>query len=175
MSGKISPKIFDKTCSNEVNEFNCGSSPWAATINDWIRSEDALQRVRKKSTKIWLYYNDSAQLIGYGSLGITKWPIFSEEPRRPVLVLPNLGVQRKYQRQGFGKLICSHLVDEAQKLYLESRSRGKALLSLLGLLVHPENAEAIGLYKSAGFSTYEYYFQEESVRYLGMARLLNHA
>jgi ribosomal protein S18 acetylase RimI-like enzyme len=175
MSGLLSPKEFDETCLAAVERFDCGNSAWATTINHWIKSEDALQRVRKKNTKIWLYHNQSSELIGYGSLGITKWPIFSIESRKPVLILPNLGVQRGNQRQGYGKQICTHLIEESQKLYLEGRSQGKTLLPFLGLLVHPDNTDAIGLYKSVGFSTYDHYFEEDSVRYIGMAKLLDYA
>src|SRR5436305_14693726 len=100
MSSRLSAKAFDEACQSEVTNFNCGENPWALTINEWIKSDDAIQRVQKKSTKVWLYYNDADKLVGYGSLGVTKWPIFSEEPKKPVLILPNLGVQKEFQRQG---------------------------------------------------------------------------
>jgi len=157
-----------------VEHFDCGNTSWATTINQWIRSEEALKRVRKKSTKIWLYHNQASELIGYGSLGVTKWSIFSDEPKKPVLILPNLGVQKGHQRQGFGREICMHLIEESQKLYFEGKSQGKTLLPFLGLVVHPDNTDAIGLYKSAGFNTYDHYVEDDGVRYIGMAKLLDH-
>src|SRR5208282_3307919 len=131
MSNTLSPKPFVDQSVSEVQGFDCGSAEWATPISDWIKGKEALSRVRKGTTKIWLYYNEANDLVGYGSVGITKWPIFAEEPRKPVLILPSLGVQEKHQSKGYGKLICNHLISEAQKLYSEARSKGKTLLPLL--------------------------------------------
>jgi ribosomal protein S18 acetylase RimI-like enzyme len=159
----------------EVRSFDCGDAQWARTINEWITGGDAVQDMRKRGTKIWLYY-DGSELVGYGSLGATKWPIlFPEEPKKAVLILPNLGVQKVHQGKGYGKYICNHLVEQAQSTYLKRVAEGKPIAPLLGLLVHPENANAKGLYKSVGFSKYPYYHEDsdDGIRYEGMARLLD--
>jgi len=93
-----------------------------------------------------------------GLLGVTNWPIlFPEEPKKPVLILPNLGVQKQEKRKGYGTFICKHLIGEAQTLYRERVAKGKSIAPLLGLLVDPRNGDAKSLYKSVGFSEYSYF------------------
>jgi GNAT superfamily N-acetyltransferase len=159
----------------EVQSFDCGTAVWALTINDWIRSGDAISNMRTRGTKVWLYYECSI-LVGYGSLGTTTWPIlFPKEPKKPVLILPSLGVQTASQQKGFGKLICEHLIEEAQSFYRERLEKASPIAPLLGLLVHPDNHAAKSLYKSVGFSLYDYFYddKDDGIRYEGMAKLLD--
>jgi ribosomal protein S18 acetylase RimI-like enzyme len=171
----LKPFVEESLSLPEVQSFDCGDEPWAITINEWIKSGDAVTNMRKRGTKIWLYYVNYA-LVGYGSLGVTNWPIlFPEEPKKPVLILPNLGVQKQEKRKGYGTFICKHLIGEAQTLYRERVAKGKPIAPLLGLLVDPRNGDAKSLYKSVGFSEYSYshYEPDDGVRYEGMAKLLD--
>jgi ribosomal protein S18 acetylase RimI-like enzyme len=177
MSTQLSPTPFVEQSLSlpELRSFNCGDAQWARTVNEWITGGDAVRHMRKGGTKIWLYYANS-DLVGYGSLGRTNWPIlFPEEPKKAVLILPSLGVQEKHHRKGYGKYICNHLIEQAQSLYRKRVDEGKPIAPLLGLLVHPENTDAKALYKSVGFSTYPYFHDDvdDGVRYEGMAKLLD--
>jgi ribosomal protein S18 acetylase RimI-like enzyme len=175
MSGQLSPKPFVEQSISEVQDFDCGSTVWARPLNDWIKNGDATKRLRKGDTKIWLYYAE-LDLIGYGSLGVTSWPVIFPERQR-IIHLPNLAVQEKHQRKGYGKMICKHLIEEAQALYRQLKANNKPIVPIVSLLVHPENADAKGLYKSLGFANFDYFYRDpdDGVRYEGMARLLDFA
>ena len=119
----LKPFVEESLSLPEVQSFDCGDEPWAITINEWIKSGDAVTNMRKRGTKIWLYYVNYA-LVGYGSLGVTNWPIlFPEEPKKPVLILPNLGVQKQEKRKGYGTFICKHLIGEADPVSRTSCKR----------------------------------------------------
>jgi ribosomal protein S18 acetylase RimI-like enzyme len=92
-----------------------------------------------------------------------------------VLILPNLGVDERHHRKGYGRQICQHLIKEAQAHYLKCKASDQPIAPILGLLVHPMNHGAKELYRSVGFRNYEYYYVDNSddTKYEGMAVLLD--
>ncbi|GAC1473742.1 MAG: hypothetical protein NVSMB9_22920 [Isosphaeraceae bacterium] len=168
--------VFSEAHLESVSDFSCGGDSWAVPINEWIKNGDAIRALKKGKCRIWLYHNDNDEQIGYGSLGITNWPvIFRDDPKKSVLILPNLGVRHEHQKKGYGKVICGHLIHEAQKEFESNFRKGKKIAPILGLLVHPDNHGAKSLYRSMGFSSYDYFHddREDDIRYEGMAKLLD--
>jgi len=160
---------------DEVRDFDCGCEEWCAAINEWIKGGDAIRSMKKRNTKVWLYYDLEHGFVGYGSLGTSNWKaLFPADPKKRILLLPSLGVQENYQGKGYGKLICGHLIQEAQDYFQQEKARGVSIAPFLGLLVHPRNLNAKRLYKSVGFSGFEYFYvdPDDGIRYEGMGKFL---
>ena len=170
---------------NEPEDEKAGAS---LGFEAWTGSDSGFLQLRYTVTLVRVGENSRAAELMYFPIKLTTTRIPSNrvrwwficrgkrnEPKKPVLILPNLGVQKKLQRMGFGKFICKHLIEEAQILYRERVAKGKPIAPLLGLLVHPNNCDAKSLYKSVGFSEYEYFHDDldDGVRYEGMAKLLD--
>jgi hypothetical protein len=68
----------------------------------------ALQSIAKHRTKVWLYFDPDNDLVGFGSLGTTKWPNFPER----VSIIPQIGIQSRYHGQptGAGETKYSHQI-----------------------------------------------------------------
>lgn len=160
---------------------------WETEVNVWLSAdpetrEGALYRVRRKDCKVWLYFNEDTKLVGYGSLGKSKWPdagIKSPIPDLamvPISLIPSVGIQTPFQSGPSGAAygdkystqILNHLVKEARKKLGERQP-------YLGLYVHPENHRAIKCYKKYGFLDFPhpYRHQDAGVEYLSMILLLS--
>lgn len=92
------------------HDFDCGESedqPWVQAVNDWItgRSADdcAAIDIKNRRCKVFLYRNQSGELIGFGSLGKTKaeWPM-PDGPRIPVAIIPWIGLHKRYHGEPNG-------------------------------------------------------------------------
>jgi len=159
-----------------VQDFDCGEEEWCASVSEWIKNGDAIKFMRKRKTKTFLYYNSENKVVGYGSIGTSSWKaLFPEDPTKRILLLPFLGVQKSHQKKGYGKSICNHLIEEARAYFLREQARGVSIAPFLGLLVHPQNLDAKRLYRSLGFSEYEYFHvgKDDGIRYEGMGRFLS--
>src|SRR5262249_53581743 len=100
----LTPYPFDETLLPLVQDFECGSDPWAIEVSEWIKRDDvkdcAVQQVRRNRCRVWLYYGGDDALIGYGSLGSTRWVLQPEDKtqiRTAVHIIPFLGVQTAFQ------------------------------------------------------------------------------
>ena len=149
MSAGIQRIPFDETLRShaKVAAFDCGPQPWEKQIGDWLRSDDpsesAVACVRRNEN-VWLYVNDSGDLVGMGSLGIGRlaWP----KPSSKLVAassIPMLGVDAKYQGSGFGGKILSDLVATA---LLEAHIRPQ-----LVLYVHESNVRALDFCRKHNF------------------------
>jgi len=176
MSGLLSHKEFDEACLDEVKDFNCGEEAWCVSVNEWIKNGDAIKFMKKRKTKILLYYNGENEFVGYGSVGTSNWKsLFPEDPNKRIMLLPFLEVQKEHRGKGYGHFICNHLIEEAQAYFLREQARGVSIAPFLGLLVHPGNFDAKDLYRSVGFGDFGYYYvsTDDGIRYEGMGRFLN--
>jgi hypothetical protein len=142
----------------ELIQFKCGDEPWAKAATEWIIGSDVWESIRKHGTKVWLYRNVAGVVVGFGSLGITrrKWPP-PDGGYCNFLFIPMLGLDVHFHGQPpdpqfrCSHQILAHLRHEAILLLAEHRENSRNTLPLLALLVHPDNARAISLYRRFGF------------------------
>ncbi len=154
MAHELRTQPFCASLLTEVQDFSCGDEPWQDEVTQWIKSttidECATKSIAQRNTQVWLYRTADGELVGYGSLGQSKWrwppPKGAWET---ISIIPSFGVQSKYQGEPkedppearYASRIMSDLIGRAH-------AQGNRLL---GLFVHPKNARAIGFYKRIGF------------------------
>jgi hypothetical protein len=87
-----------------VQDFTCGTAPWEQEVADWIRGgPGGVFEDMNRGCEVWLYFTDADGLIGFGSLGQTrwKWPD-ADSPREPINIIPMLGVAAQFHGQPEG-------------------------------------------------------------------------
>lgn len=103
--------------------------------------------------KVWLYKNDS-EIIGFGSLGPSKWPIESETETRKISLIPWMAIDARFRAlpEGVPKLerFCSQIIDDL----VDEAIQKIATRPHIGLCVDPTNGPAIGLYRRHEFVDY---------------------
>ncbi len=154
---------FTEEHLSRVAGFECGLSQWDRDVANWIQAdpsdpEGALAQSIQFGTSVWLYESEAGEIIGYGSLGSTRWPMADATSgtiaRTEVQIVPFLGIQtpfqgkpadvpksERYSRQVFCDLI---------SIAIERRRAGTGG-RWLGLFVHPSNERAIHFYEVFGF------------------------
>ena len=150
MPHTLIPHPFTTAKHHEVESFECGGEPWEEAAANWIKGVGVSQSMAR-GTKVWLYTKSDATLVGFGSVGESRW-------RWPDLnsdfvnfsIIPQLAVHSHFQGQPvdvpkderFSSQIMTHLLNETNAhntLYV-------------GLEVHEGNVRAIRLYQSYGFA-----------------------
>ena len=68
-----------------VQDFDCGDEVWEQPLAAWIKSapnikSGALYDIAKRKLEVWLHINGANELVGYSSLGPSRW----EWPTRDV-------------------------------------------------------------------------------------------
>jgi GNAT superfamily N-acetyltransferase len=129
--------------------FRCGNEPYQKALADWIAT-DAAKAIKDK-TRVFAYVTSDKpyQVVGYGSLGKTRWQLTKEDGQQDpeekvrVQIIPALAVHEDFQGHGISYVIVNHLIQEAKLLIDVS--------PLLGLYVHEKNAAAIHVYTKVGF------------------------
>jgi ribosomal protein S18 acetylase RimI-like enzyme len=132
-------------------------SPVFAEICQWpfadpyivrLLKNDIPQRDRFGMGALWAYRNPSGEYVGFGTTDICKdYAAFTGGLAHPYI--PLLAVNPSMTGRGFGTLIVQHLISQASWL-----SRGRQDCSdVLFLDVYADNAKAIRLYVSCGFTT----------------------
>lgn len=78
--------------------FSCGDATWARHVAEWIRGSDVLDSIRR-GTKVWLFETAEREIVGFGSLGLTRWrwPPPDGTPAK-VLLIPMLGLSLPRRR-----------------------------------------------------------------------------
>ena len=162
---------FTRNDLHEVQTFECGTQPWELILADWIRGEGVVQSM-SRGTQVWLYKTPDGTLIGYGSLGKTrwKWP----EPDSPYVrfsIIPALAVKTPFQGQPANvpksERYSTQIMDDLLRRSIEHDT------DFVVLEVHNRNARAIQFYRSYGFEmssiTVEKRFDEETHLYRRMS------
>jgi len=134
----------------KVAGFDCGHESWSQYAANWIQAPagkpGAIQSIADRGTQVFLYFDeDSDQLVGFGSLGETKWPNFPDR----VTLIPQLAIQLAFhgQPQGIGETKFSHqLLDD-----LIARAITRPPRHLV-LTVDPGNDKARRLYLDFQFT-----------------------
>jgi ribosomal protein S18 acetylase RimI-like enzyme len=159
MSGLLTKVSFDKSRLPDVRAFECGDvgEPWCDDVSKWIKSDEGVlvDMIRFK-TKVWLYHDSGGQLVGYGSLGISKWewPNMAS-PRTKVHHIPYLGVDKAYHGLPEGPPEGRYSVHIIRDLIEEARSRqAPEIAPLISLFVDERNLPAIKFYRRNGFRDY---------------------
>ncbi len=150
MHATLRREEFSEEKLAEVQSFDCGSQPWHTEVSDWIKGGpsdlSALRCMKRRGTKVWLYRDCAGRLVGFGSLGKSKWSL--PDPTT-VSIIPNVAVALEFQGEPatgpkehkYCRQIMSHLIDEAK------RNR----TPYLALFVAPQNEKARRFYEKVGF------------------------
>ncbi len=192
----LSRILADEELLNRVREvgFDCREDrsrppqPWEADVNDWLLAapetrDGALYRTRRKECKAWLFFDEQVNLVGYGSLGYSKWPdpgildpTLSDLPKVRISLIPSVGIQTPFQgqpkgvppEQKYSSQIINHLISEARRKMTERQP-------YLALYVHPQNSRAIKLYERMNFRHFRqtYTDSESGTTYLSMIMKLS--
>jgi len=121
-------------------------------VEGWLRGEAAAALGR--GTRVCLYFNGVADVVGYGSLGQTRWRYpHADSPKTALVIVPAVAVRRVYwgkpdgpQGDRYSSQIMQHPIDES---FAWPGSPPE-----LGLFVHPDNLAAIKPYARYGFRPY---------------------
>ncbi len=156
----------------EVAEFDCGDRPYQMELAAWIRHEAV--RALGRGTRVWLYVNEAGELVGYGSLGQTRWKYPDpDSPKAVLVIVPAVAVRRAFwgkpegaAEDRYSSQIMRHLIAEALSW--------PGSQPALGLFVHPDNQAAIKLYERFGFRRFHHTYTDpdSGVTYLSMVRIL---
>lgn len=148
---------FTEADQSRLAGFSCGQESWARHVSEWILGSDVLHSM-KKGTRVWLFETADGEIIGFGSLGTSKWNWPPPDGSKTTIVLiPMLGFAEKFQGQPtekewrYSHQIMGHLIAEAQKLAQSARELTSDIPSWLVLMVHRENTRAIQFYQNCGF------------------------
>ena len=140
--------------------FDCGQEPWQVKQSEWIQNQGEKGvnwSIQQFGTKVWLYADERGDLVGFGSLGKSRWhwPL-ATNPRIPIGIIPAVAIQRAFwgkpegpREERYSTQILQHLIHEANR----SCEAGE-IEPLLGLFVHPDNVQAIRAYERVGFEPF---------------------
>ena len=141
----------------EVQAFDCGDDPWDLEVAEWIESRSGdnsvLEDMKQFGTEVWLYRDEDGLLVGYSSLGQTKytWPVGTKK-KETVSVIPFIGVQRGFRGEP------RDAVDRNDKYayqilddLLAYAAGIKTRFPLVALSVDDRNTRAIRFYRHRGF------------------------
>jgi len=141
---------------DDVQQFSCGDRPWETEVSDWIKDRNqpaVLNDVKRRHTLVWLYATQDDGLVGFGSLGKTKWELMPGSSRIRLWLIPMLGLDRRFQGQPndgsedrFSNQIMDHVISEARNRANTEVGQPEACEPLLGLFVHPQNTKAKHIY-----------------------------
>lgn len=139
----------------EVRTFHCGDEPWQVPLARWITgqaTEDALFWMQERGTRVWLYALPSGEVVGYGSLGVTRWALDPDSRKRSeIYILPMLALRSAFQGkpERAGSLKFSHQI--LGDLVAKAARAESPALPGVGLFVDTRNQPAISLYERFGF------------------------
>jgi ribosomal protein S18 acetylase RimI-like enzyme len=143
---------FSASLLAEVRDFHCGDQPWETEVSRWLTEsaiDDCAVKWMERGTKVWLYRAENGEIVGYGSLGSTKWRMQPNEPRQPVSIIPSFALAASFQGEP------RHLPSEeryATRIMRDLIAKADSLAPrILGLFVDKHNARAIAFYSRIGF------------------------
>src|SRR5271157_1062144 len=87
-----------------VQDFDCGAEDYQVEIAEWIKNSGAgciIDTMRDHlELKVWVYTLGDDTIVGYGSLGVTRWRLRGKVPGKkkvPVLLIANMGMRKEFQ------------------------------------------------------------------------------
>jgi ribosomal protein S18 acetylase RimI-like enzyme len=137
--------------------FSCGNEAWSRHVAEWIRGSDVLDSM-KRGTRVWLFENTGGEIVGFGSVGRTRWrwPL-PDGSYTSILLVPMLGLDARFRGQPpdaewrFARQIMSHLMSAAREMSRDAATQSGKAIDWLVLMVHRENHRAIRFYEKCGF------------------------
>jgi len=172
MPDQLRAVAFAPELLSEVAEFDCGDEPYQKELATWLQKEavSALGR----GTKVWLYINEANEIVGYGSLGQTRWKYpEADSPKSALVIIPAVAVRRSFwgkpdgrKEDRYSSQIMQHLIGEALTW--------PGSLPALGLFLHTDNQAALHLYQRFGFRVFHHSYTdpETGVTYQSLVRPL---
>jgi len=150
--------------------FSCGDSTSGRLCTEWISGSGVLDSLKRK-TKVWIYRNQTENVVGYSSVGFVKWhwPL-PDGDYTTVLYIPMIGIDRRYHGQPpekewrYSHQIMNHLISSCHRMNGERKQELKQPVEWLTLKVLPDNAGAIRLYNQFGFELIENIEQKHGLR-----------
>lgn len=157
---------FTEADQEDLVGFSCGDSMSGRLCTEWISGSGVFDSLKRK-TKVWIYRNQTDNVVGYSSVGFVKWrwPL-PDGDYTTVLYIPMVGIDQKYHGQPpekewrYSHQIMNHLISSCQQL---NRER-KHPVEWLTLKVLPDNAGAIRLYNQFDFELIENIEQNHGLR-----------
>ena len=126
--------------------FSCGEEPWARHVSEWILGSDVLDSM-KRGTRVWLFETAAGEIVGFGSVGTSRWRWPPPDgTRTPIVLIPMLGVAERFygkppdREWRYSRQIMGHLIAEAQNLACDRRDDAVSGPRWLVLMVHRDNA-----------------------------------
>lgn len=137
--------------------FSCGGEPWSKHVAEWILGSDVFDSM-KRGTRVWLFETEAREIVGFGSIGTSrwKWPL-PDGAYTKIVLLPMLGIAEQFIGQPsdpewrYSLQIIEHLIAEARQLTHDWPDGAVDKLKWLALTVHRDNARAIRFYERCGF------------------------
>jgi GNAT superfamily N-acetyltransferase len=158
-----------------VRDFSCGEEAYERELAEWIQ-HDSLPTLARGG-KVWLYVTAQKEIVGYGSLAVSRWNYPAPSNKRISLALvPAVAIQKAFWgkpdgpcEERYSSQILDHLIVEAARLPTD--------IPFLGLFVHPDNHRAIRVYERHGFQQFSQTATDKAtgVIYRGMIRSLARA
>ncbi len=154
---KLARKDFHSTLLPDVADFDCGDAEgaWCVEVSEWIRDPDgALLSMARRKTKVWLYCLPDGRLVGYGSLGTSKWewPEFGS-PLSTLFHIPFFGVAQHFRGKPDGEGEVRYSRQIMEDLIAEARAwpAGRLVTPVVTLYVDERNESAMKFYRKCGF------------------------
>jgi len=172
------PIVLDFDC--RVNPLE-PAKPWEDDVNRWIKAEPpedgARLRLKRGDVEVYLYFDECNDLVGYGSIGASRWPDPTQPapvkglPKVPISLIPSLGIQTRFHGDPAGassdERYSTQIVEHLKYLAWRHTHHRR---HYLGLYVHPENERAIRCYRRLGFEDFHqtWHDKERNIIYQSM-------
>ncbi|CAN5393083.1 hypothetical protein BH10PLA2_BH10PLA2_27920 [soil metagenome] len=148
---------FTKADQARLVGFSCGDAFWSRHVSEWLLGSDVLFSMGR-GTCVWLFETSAREVVGFGSLGISKWNWPPPSGlKTTIAMIPMLGVAEQFHGQPpdpewkYSRQIMGHLIAQAQELAHIRSTHEADVLQWLVLMVHRDNARAIRFYEQCGF------------------------
>src|SRR5665213_2509602 len=135
--------------------FSCSDELWEREVSDFIQGKsNGVLLDLERGNQVWYYYTREEGIVGFASLGESKWrwPLPGDSAV-PLNLISMLGIDRRFWGQPEGPAEDRFSAQILDDVIIEARS--PALRKpLLGLFVHIDNHRAKRLYQRAGFTEF---------------------
>ncbi|HYV37983.1 MAG TPA: GNAT family N-acetyltransferase [Gemmataceae bacterium] len=163
---------FTPELLGDVGDFDCGDEDYQQELAIWLQVE--APAFLEKGTRVWLFADADGNLVGFGSLGKTRWAY--PDPmgkKRHLALIPAVAVRRSYWGLPHGPPE-DRYASQILKFILAQAQEMADIEPVIGLFVHPKNQAAIRFYQRFGFADYPHQYVDPTTKiaYQAMVRPL---